>query len=337
LGSVVADRALPARERTCVRSSARRALQTGLRSRGIEALDSHQAEALDLLHAGLDLHRHPTASGHSLCYDLPVLQAVLDDPSARSTCSRLRPRTGPAGGLRAFAELAGVDLAAGIYDGDTAPGVRQTIRAAGQVVVTNPDMLHAAILPHHTKWYQLFEQLRFIVVDEAHTYRGVFGSHVANVLRRLLRLCAHYGSHPVIVTCSATIGNPQQLATSLTGVVPPSSTGTGAGRREARPHPQPAGRGCAISIRAGALRWPALRAGLLRADRQTIVFGASRRRGVDADPAPGCPSEGRGPARLRAISAGSADRAAGDRRGPAAARCRRGARTPRAWPRHRSA
>ena len=159
------------------------------------------------MHAGLDACVvTPTASGKSLCYDLPVLQAVLDDPSARALYLFPTKALGQdqLAGLRAFAESAGVDLAAGIYDGDTAPGVRQTIRAAGQVVVTNPDMLHAAILPHHTKWYQLFEQLRFIVVDEAHTYRGVFGSHVANVLRRLLRLCAHYGSHPVIVTCSAT-------------------------------------------------------------------------------------------------------------------------------------
>ena len=95
--------------------------------------------------------------------------------------------------------------------------IRSAIRTAGQVVVTNPDMLHSAILPHHTKWFQLFEQLRFIVIDELHTYRGVFGSHVANVLRRLLRICAHYGSHPVIVCCSATIGNPGELAEALTG------------------------------------------------------------------------------------------------------------------------
>ena len=103
------------------------------------------------------------------------------------------------------------------YDGDTPAPIRSAIRKAGQVVVTNPDMLHSAILPHHTKWFQLFEQLRVIVVDELHTYRGVFGSHVANVLRRLLRLCAHYGSNPVIVCCSATIGNPAELAETLTG------------------------------------------------------------------------------------------------------------------------
>src|SRR4029078_3511734 len=97
---------------------------------------------------------------------------------------------------------------------------RSGTRTAGQVGVTNPDMLHSAILPHHTKWFQLFEQVRVIVIDELHTYRGVFGSHVAKVLRRLLRLCAHYGSHPGLVCSSATIGNPAELAAQLTGRAP---------------------------------------------------------------------------------------------------------------------
>ncbi len=281
--AVVADRTLPAREADLrpFPSWLDERLRTGLRSRGIEALYSHQAEALELLHAGLDACIvTPTASGKSLCYDLPVLQAVLDDPSARALYLFPTKALGQdqLAGLRAFAELAGVDLAAGIYDGDTAPGVRQTIRAAGQVVVTNPDMLHAAILPHHTKWYQLFEQLRFIVVDEAHTYRGVFGSHVANVLRRLLRLCAHYGSHPVIVTCSATIGNPQQLATSLTGRRPALVDRNGAPAGEKRVLIlNPPVVDARLGIRAGALRL-AERCALafLRADRQTIVFGGSR-------------------------------------------------------------
>ena len=108
-------------------------------------------------------------------------------------------------------------VSAATYDGDTPAPIRSAIRTAGQVVATNPDMLHSAILPHHTKWFLLFEQLRYIVIDELHTYRGVFGGHVANVLRRLLRICAHYGSHPVIVCCSATIGNPGELAEALIG------------------------------------------------------------------------------------------------------------------------
>src|SRR4029077_13067275 len=119
-----------------------------------------------------------------------------------------------------LSRAAGLTISAATYDGDTPAPIRSAIRGAGQVVVTNPDMLHSAILPHHTKWFQLFEQLRIIVIDELHTYRGVFGSHVANVIRRLLRLAAHYGSRPVIVCCSATIANPAELASLLTGRSP---------------------------------------------------------------------------------------------------------------------
>ena len=177
-----------------------------------------------------------------------------------------------------LAQLSGLDVAAATYDGDTPAPIRSAIRTAGQVVVTNPDMLHAAILPHHTKWFQLFEQLQVIVVDELHTYRGVFGSHVANVLRRLLRLCAHYGSKPVIVCCSATIGNPLELASTLTGRTPQlvDRNGAPAGERHLLLVDPPlldaasGARGSALTL---ANRWalPFLRAG-----RQTIVFGRSR-------------------------------------------------------------
>ena len=179
------------------------------------------------------------------------------------------------GGLAA---AAGLSVLASTYDGDTPAPIRSAVRAAGQVVVTNPDMLHSAILPHHTKWFQLFEQLKVIVIDELHTYRGVFGGHVANVLRRLLRICAHYGSHPVIVCCSATIGNPGELAAMLTGrparLV--DRNGAPAGERHVvlvdPPIMEPASgaRGSAVTL---AQRWalPFLRAG-----RQTIVFGRSR-------------------------------------------------------------
>ena len=149
-----------------------------------------------------------------------MLQALADDPAARALFLFPTKALGQ-DQVAEFGELP----ARGRPDASTRRPttatrrhpIRSAIRTAGQVVVTNPDMLHAAILPHHTKWFQLFEQLRVIVIDELHTYRGVFGSHVANVLRRLLRLCAHYGSHPVIVCCSATIGNPAELATMLTG------------------------------------------------------------------------------------------------------------------------
>ena len=126
-----------------------------------------------------------------------MLQSVVDDPAARALY--LFPTKALSqdqlASFRELATAAEIDVAAGVYDGDTPVPIRNNIRSAGQVVVTNPDMLHSAILPHHTKWFQLFEQLRYIVIDEAHTYRGIFGSHVANVIRRLLRLCEHYGSN----------------------------------------------------------------------------------------------------------------------------------------------
>ena len=195
-------------------------LVQALEKRGISSLYSHQREALDALHDGQDIIIvTPTASGKSLCYNLPVLQEISADPAARAlylfpTKALSQDQLAE---FRSLAEMAGMDLSAAVYDGDTPAPIRAVVREAGQVVVTNPDMLSTAMLPHHTKWFQLFEQLRYIVIDEAHTYRGIFGSHVANVLRRLLRICAHYGSHPRIVCSSATVGNPAELAATLTG------------------------------------------------------------------------------------------------------------------------
>lgn len=256
-------------------------IRTGLASRGIDQLYTHQADAIHEVRAGRDVVVvTPTASGKTLCYALPVLQAIADDPSSRALFLFPTKALGQ-DQVAEFGELArasGLVVNASTYDGDTPAPIRSAIRTAGQVVVTNPDMLHAAILPHHTKWFQLFEQLRVIVVDELHTYRGVFGSHVANVLRRLLRLCAHYGSHPVIVCCSATIGNPTELATTLTGRAPVLVDRNGAPSGERHlllvdpPLLDPASgaRGSAVTL---AQRWalPFLRAG-----RQTIVFGRSR-------------------------------------------------------------
>ena len=256
-------------------------LRGGLASRGITSLYRHQAEAIEAIRAGDDVVVvTPTASGKSLCYLVPTLQALAEDPTARALY--LFPTK--ALGQDQVAELgelsreAGLHINASTYDGDTPNPIRSSIRSAGQVVVTNPDMLHAAILPHHTKWFQLFEQLRIIVIDELHTYRGLFGSHVANVLRRLLRICAHYGSHPVIVCCSATIGNPGELATLLTGraarVV--DRNGAPAGDRHilmVQPpllDPATGARGSAQTL---ATRWALP---FLRADRQTLVFGRSR-------------------------------------------------------------
>src|SRR5581483_10543884 len=114
--------------------------------------------------------------------------------------------------LYGLVEASGADIKTFTYDGDTPTSARRAVRSAGHIVVTNPDMLHTGILPHHTKWVKLFENLRYVVIDELHQYRGVFGSHLANVLRRLRRICAWYGSEPRFICCSATIANPRELA-----------------------------------------------------------------------------------------------------------------------------
>ena len=185
---------------------------------GIEKLYTHQREAVDLVHAG----RHvvvstPTASGKTLCYNLPILDRILREPSARAlylfpTKALARDQLVE---LTRLAELLDPSIVANTYDGDTPADTRRRIRRGGNVVITNPDMLHTGILPHHTKWLSLFENLRYVVIDELHTYRGVFGSHMANVMRRLKRIAAFYGSKPVFILSSATIANPKELAEKL--------------------------------------------------------------------------------------------------------------------------
>ena len=256
-------------------------IKAGLAGRGVTALYSHQAEAMEGVRAGEDVVVvTPTASGKSLCYLVPTLQALADDPTARALFLFPTKALGQdqVAELGELSRASGLHINASTYDGDTPNPIRSAIRSAGQVVVTNPDMLHAAILPHHTKWFQLFEQLRIIVIDELHTYRGLFGSHVANVLRRLLRICAHYGSHPVIVCCSATIGNPSELAALLTGraarVV--GRNGAPSGERHilmVQPALLDPATGARASAQMLATRWalPFLKAG-----RQTLLFGRSR-------------------------------------------------------------
>ncbi len=188
-----------------------------LKARGIERLYSHQGEAWSAVRRG----EHvvvvtPTASGKSLCYLLPVL---ADAMAAKSKSLFLFPTKALA--QDQVAELLELNRAgdlgvrANTFDGDTPGDARQAIRLHGEIVVSNPDMLHQAILPHHTKWAQFFEQLKYVVIDEVHTYRGVFGSHVANLMRRLKRICAFYGSSPQFILCSATIGNPAEHAAAL--------------------------------------------------------------------------------------------------------------------------
>ncbi|WP_368565842.1 DEAD/DEAH box helicase [Pseudoxanthomonas sp. UTMC 1351] len=192
-------------------------LATALRARGIERLYSHQAEAWAHAQAGKHLAVvTPTASGKSLCYTLPVVSAAITRQAKAlylfPTKALAQDQVSELLELNAAGDLG---VKAFTFDGDTPGDARQAIRLHGDIVVSNPDMLHQAILPHHTKWAQFFENLRFVVIDEVHTYRGVFGSHVANVLRRLKRVCAFYGADPQFILCSATIGNPKAHVEAL--------------------------------------------------------------------------------------------------------------------------
>ncbi len=195
-------------------------LRDALAAQGITRLYSHQARAVDLARAG----RHlgvvtATASGKTLCYHLPTLEALLGDPRARALY--LFPTKALAQDqLRALRELAGDHLPhvrAAIYDGDTPQHERGSIRATANIILSNPDMLHVGILPNHGAWSRFLSRLRVVVIDEAHVYRGVFGSHVALILRRLRRLCRRYGSDPQFIFASATIGNPHEHLAALLG------------------------------------------------------------------------------------------------------------------------
>ncbi|MDF2963641.1 MAG: ATP-dependent helicase [Paenibacillus sp.] len=195
-------------------------IKAALTEKGIDRLYTHQAQSYREVLAGRHLVTvTPTASGKTLCYNLPVLQGILENDSARALY--LFPTKALAqdqvAELQETVNRMGADIKTHTYDGDTPPTVRQAIRNAGHIVVTNPDMLHSAILPHHTKWVKLFENIKYIVIDEVHTYRGVFGSHVANVIRRLKRICRFYGSSPQFICASATIDNPQEHTERLIG------------------------------------------------------------------------------------------------------------------------
>jgi DEAD/DEAH box helicase domain-containing protein len=197
-------------------------VQAALAARGVSRLYTHQAEAIAHVRAG----RHvvvvtPTASGKTICYNAPVLDAIVADSATRALY--LFPTKALAqdqlAELHALSETvgqaAGVDVGVFTYDGDTPQDARRAIRTRAHVVLSNPDMLHSGILPHHPRWARLFENLRFVVIDELHAYRGVFGSHLGNILRRLRRVCRHYGSDPVFICSSATIANPRELAERL--------------------------------------------------------------------------------------------------------------------------
>lgn len=195
-------------------------LSSALQARGVNRLYSHQTEAVRAALGGENtVVVTPTASGKSLTYMLPIFQRKLDKPHARALL--IYPTKALSqdqqSALNEFNESNQTDFSIFTYDGDTPPAARRKIMEAGDFVITNPDMLHAGVLPHHTQWIKLFENLEFVVIDELHTYRGVFGSHVANLLRRLQRICAFYGARPQFLACSATIANPREHAERLVG------------------------------------------------------------------------------------------------------------------------
>ncbi|MBI3099597.1 MAG: DEAD/DEAH box helicase [Planctomycetes bacterium] len=256
-------------------------LRKAVEGRGIPLLYRHQATALGHVAAGRNaVVVTPTASGKTLCYNLPVLSRILAEPETRAlylfpTKALSQDQVAE---LQELIDRVGAPIRTFTYDGDTPDDARRAIRAQGHVVVTNPDMLHQGILPHHSKWAKLFQNLRFVVVDELHTYRGVFGSHVANVFRRLRRICRFYGSNPVFICCSATIANPKEHAERLleapVALVDENGAPSGA-KTFAFYNPPVVNR--ELGIRRSCLtasRWIAQR--FLEKDVSTIAFATSR-------------------------------------------------------------
>jgi len=191
-----------------------------LREKGITKLYSHQASALRLIKEGKNVVVvTPTASGKTLCYNLPVLDSILKDKNSRAIYLFPTKALSQDQLTELYQLVSALDegIKTYTYDGDTPSSARQAIRKQGHIVITNPDMLHLGILPHHTKWLELFRNLKYVVIDEIHIYRGVFGSHVANVIRRLKRICKFYGSNPQFICCSATIANPRELSQKIVG------------------------------------------------------------------------------------------------------------------------
>jgi DEAD/DEAH box helicase domain-containing protein len=267
------------------------ALVDALKARGIEALYSHQAQAFAAAHAGKHVAvATPTASGKSLCFHLPVLQALSDEPDARAIYmypTKALARDQEAG-LRELMAAAGLTTRTGaapasavVFDGDTPADARRAARERAGILITNPDMLHTGILPHHANWARTFQHLRYIVLDEIHTYKGVFGSHVANVIRRLMRVARFHGAKPILLGATATIGNPREHAARLFGVpeddvVLVDQSGAPRGGRRFFLYNPPVVN-AELGIRASYVKQAVmLAADLVRAKVPTIVFGQSR-------------------------------------------------------------
>nr|WP_192885546.1 DEAD/DEAH box helicase [Priestia megaterium] len=256
-------------------------LREALEKRGIGSLYTHQKTAFDLATAKKNVVAvTPTASGKTLCYNLPVLQSIMENNQTRALY--LFPTKALAqdqkSELNEIIEEMEVPINSYTYDGDTPANIRQKVRKAGHIVITNPDMLHSAILPHHTKWVSLFENLKYIVIDELHTYRGVFGSHVANVIRRLKRICRYYGSNPIFICTSATIANPKELAEHLTGahVTLVDNNGAPSGRKHFIFYNPPIVNKPLNIRRSATLEVRNIAGEFLKNKIQTIVFARSR-------------------------------------------------------------
>lgn len=256
-------------------------LRQALENRGVGSLYTHQKTAFDLATAKKNVVAvTPTASGKTLCYNLPVLQSIMENDQARALY--LFPTKALAqdqkSELNEIIEEMEVPINSYTYDGDTPANIRQKVRKAGHIVITNPDMLHSAILPHHTKWVSLFENLKYIVIDELHTYRGVFGSHVANVIRRLKRICRYYGSNPIFICTSATIANPKELAEHLTGahVMLVDNNGAPSGRKHFIFYNPPIVNKPLNIRRSATLEVRNIAGEFLKNKIQTIVFARSR-------------------------------------------------------------
>jgi DEAD/DEAH box helicase domain-containing protein len=264
-------------------------IRNALENRGIGAIYSHQREVWDAVQAGNNVVVvTPTASGKTLCYNLPTLQALLRDEKARalylfptkalsqdqqSELNELTNQAGPEDSL-----TASFNIKVMTYDGDTPDSLRVAARDSGRIIITNPDMLHAGVLPNHPRWIKFFSNLKYVVIDEAHAYRGVFGSHVANVIRRLRRVAAFYGSRPVFILCSATIANPGELAEMLIGgrVVLVDKNGAPRGEKRIILYNPPlvdAVQGIRRSVVTESRRWMIA---FLRAGIKTILFAHSR-------------------------------------------------------------
>jgi DEAD/DEAH box helicase domain-containing protein len=283
---VAAERRVPSREAslTDLPPDLAPGIDRALAARGVKALYTHQRQAIDAARAG----RHvvvatPTASGKSLCFHVPVLDALAKDDSA--TALYLYPTKALSRdqehGLLELVHEAGLGMPAGVFDGDTPADGRRAAKDRARIVLTNPDMLHAGILPSHARWLRLFQGLKYVVLDELHTYRGVFGSHMAHVISRLQRIARFHGSDPRFLCATATIGNPREHTARLLGVTPDSielvdRSGAPSAEREVYLYNPPVVNE-ELGIRASALKQSvSLAADLVRARVPTIVFGPSR-------------------------------------------------------------